>query len=223
MNRQNIVLLIVTGQRQRKTDESRDRISIRDETVHVYWADGQPLSNVWLHLPCDRNEGILGTEQGRRHKEITSCVRNNALSHLCLLQYTTEGTNGEQRIRPVVWQFWWNLSILQAADQYEKLLQGSGPWMTYSSPSGNFPDWVHHSSLGQQSRMRWRMAKGASVPSLTLWREPKLLWLSLALVWDEFHLMRCELIPIVLFSLYQRFALNKKRASHSSTDTGDEQ
>lgn len=72
------------------------QIAINDEAVHVHWAD--PFSNVWLSLPHDRNEGILDTEQGRRHKEITSFVRNNALSHLCPLQYNTEGTGGEQSI-----------------------------------------------------------------------------------------------------------------------------
>lgn len=76
------------------------QIAINDEAVHVHWAD--PFSNVWLPLPHDRNEGILDTEQGRRHKEITSFVRNNALSHLCPLQYNTEGTGGEQSIRAVV-------------------------------------------------------------------------------------------------------------------------
>lgn len=48
--------------------------------------------------------------------------------------------------------------------------------------------------------MRWMMTKDASVPALTLWREPKLFWLGLPLVWDEFHLVRCELSPVILLS-----------------------
>lgn len=61
MGRQNIVFFIVIGQRQRRTDESRDRSSINDEAVHVYWADEHPFSYVWLHLPYDRNARILIT------------------------------------------------------------------------------------------------------------------------------------------------------------------
>lgn len=74
-------------------------------------------------------------------------------------------------------------------------------------------------TLGQLSRMRWKMAKGASVPSETLWRAPKLLWLSLPLVWDGFHLMKCELIPIVLFSLSIKGLPSIKEGHHTATLT----